>query len=107
MLFDIYFPRLKVLAVPYVPTRRDTWYFFDTYWLGIISGSHKNAIFFIEGSASAICLKSLSQLAYLPIACTDNDRPRQQNPTASIAKLIRCRSRSLAAAVARSRIPGI
>ncbi|MEG3906283.1 hypothetical protein QUB19_29595 [Microcoleus sp. B4-C5] len=23
-------------------------------------------------------------MAYLPIACTENDRPRQQNPTASI-----------------------
>ncbi|MEG4581158.1 hypothetical protein QUA71_16315 [Microcoleus sp. MON1_C5] len=23
-------------------------------------------------------------MAYLPIACTENDRPRQQNPTASL-----------------------
>jgi len=38
MLFNIYFPRLKVLAVPNFPTRRDTWYLFYTCLLGIISG---------------------------------------------------------------------
>ncbi|MEG4110806.1 MULTISPECIES: hypothetical protein [unclassified Microcoleus] len=38
-------------------------------------------------------------MAYLPIACTENDRPRQQNPTASItntyllSESVTCRSR--------------
>ncbi|MEG4167337.1 MULTISPECIES: hypothetical protein [unclassified Microcoleus] len=38
-------------------------------------------------------------MAYLPIACTENDRPRQQNPTASItntyplSESATCRSR--------------
>src|SRR4028118_1611144 len=82
MLFNIYFPPLKVLAVPNFPTRRDTWYLFYTCLLGIISGITQNAIFFTEGSASAICLNRLSQLAYLPIACTENSRPTQHNPTA-------------------------
>ncbi|MEG4071810.1 hypothetical protein QUA30_04340 [Microcoleus sp. Pol14C2] len=38
-------------------------------------------------------------MAYLPIACTENDRPRQQNPTASLtntyplSESATCRSR--------------
>jgi hypothetical protein len=83
MLFDIYFILLKVLAVPNFHTRQDTLYFSILGCSVLFRRSHHNPIFFIEGIASAICLKSLSQLAYLSIACTENDRPPQQNLAAS------------------------